>query len=128
MFGLMTDTQVSWCDQLENEFSVICVDATHVMGNGFKMVTVLTVNDFYQGPLLVFSITRTETATVKKAFFEAIRKRVGKRLISKFLMSDDAEYYFTSWKSVMDPENLLDFKTLVSYLACQSSLEEKFEK
>lgn len=110
VFGLMTDIQISWCDQLENEFSVVCVDATHGMGNGFKMITVLTINEFYQGLPLAFCISRTETATVLRAFFEAIKKRVGKRLIRKYFMSDDAEYYFATWKSVMDPDNSLELK------------------
>ena len=110
VIGLMTDTQVSWCDLLENEFSVICIDATHGMGNGFKMITIMTINEFYQGIPLAFCISRTETATVLQAFFEAIKKRVGKPLHSKYFMSDDAEYYFTTWKEVMDPNDSLQLK------------------
>ena len=60
----MTDFQVSCCDQLQNEFSVVCVDATHGVGNGYKLITVLTVNEFYQRQPLAFCVSKTETGDV----------------------------------------------------------------
>ena len=67
------------------------------------MVTVMTINEFYQGIPLAFCISRTETANVLEVFFEEMKQRAEKPLIFKYLMSDVAEYYFTTWKSVMEP-------------------------
>lgn len=52
--------QVEQLDQLSNEFSVICIDATHGVGNGYKMITVLTTDEFYQGMPLAFCISKSE--------------------------------------------------------------------
>lgn len=103
--AFMTQFQIDRCDQLLNEYSVVCLDATHGIGHGFKMITVLTVDEFYQGLPLAFCISKSEKADVLHYFFEAIKNRVGKPLITNHFMSDDAEYYFNTWKSVMDLEN-----------------------
>lgn len=103
--AFMVPFQVEQLDQLSNEFSVICIDATHGVGHGYKMITVLTVDEFYQGMPLAFCISKSEKSEVLRYFFEAIKVRAGKSLISKFFVSDDAEYYFNTWKTVMDPEN-----------------------
>ena len=55
--AIMTQFQLEQLDQLSNEFSVICVVATHCVGHGYKMITVLTVDEFYQGMPLAFRST-----------------------------------------------------------------------
>ena len=104
---------VGWASRPEPSappLTIICIDATHGMGNGYKLITVLTVNEFYQGTPLAFCVSKKETANVLLTFFEAIKVRIGKPLLSKNFMSDDAGWYYDSWQLVMDPENRFDIK------------------
>jgi hypothetical protein len=113
-----------------------CIDATHNVGNGFKLITVLTVNEFFQGTPLAFCISKRENGSVLATFFESIKKRVNKPLISKVFMSDDAEFFFKTWKATMDPENLHYIQRLLCTwhvnrawkTNIQSRVKEKFKR
>jgi hypothetical protein len=102
--ALMTGFQVECCDNLQYDWSCVCIDATHNVGNGFKLITVLIINEFYQGKPLAFCISKRENGSVLASFSEAIKTKVNRPLLSKIFMSDDAEFFYKTWKSVMDPE------------------------
>ena len=100
LIAFMTNFQVHCCKLANNEYSIICIDAFHGMVNGYKLITVLNVN---QGTPLAFCVSK-KRAYVLLTFFEAIKIRIGKPLLSKNFMSDDAGWYYGSWQLVMDSE------------------------
>lgn len=128
IIAIMTDYQVECCKFLDDDYSVICVDATHGVGHNYKLITVLTVNDLYQGQPIAFCISKFETIEVLRYFFNAIKKRVGKALITKDFMSDGADYQYETWKAVMDPKNIFKINKWICIWHINQTFKRNIQK
>lgn len=88
---------------------VICIDDTHgTNGYNFTLVTIMVVDEFSEGYPVAWCISnRQDTASVT-AFFLSVKERVG-NITPKWIMTDDAEQFYTSWISVFGtgPKKLL---------------------
>ena len=83
----------------------ICMDATHGTNMyDFKLITVLVQDDFGEGIPIAWAITNREDTLMLGEFLNAIKKTTGILPSPRWFMSDDAEQYFTAWKSVFGVE------------------------
>lgn len=88
---------------------VICIDSTHgTNGYNFSLITVLVIDEFGEGYPVAWCLSNRTDLSVMLNFFQQIRERVG-ILTPKWVMSDDAEQFFTAWVAVFGsgPQKLL---------------------
>ena len=83
----------------------ICMDATHGTNMyDFKLITILVLDDFGEGIPVAWAISNREDAIMLVEFLGAIKYRTGPLKPPRRFMSDDAEQYYNSWKSVFGVE------------------------
>lgn len=100
LLAFMTTSQKQLLHKFGNE-GIICMDATHGTNPyDFKLITILTVDDFEEGFPVAFLFSNREDYTVLKYFMSAVKDRAGD-VAAKIFMSDDAEQYFAAWSSIM---------------------------
>ena len=66
----------------------------------FKLITILVLDDFREGIPVAWAISNREDAIMLVEFMGAIKYRTGPLKPPHWFMSDDAEQYYNSWKSV----------------------------
>ena len=80
--------------------TLICLDATHGTNHyDFKLVTILVLDDHGEGIPVGWMISNREDSCVLSVFFQCLQECTGP-IEAKFVMSDDAEQYYSSWKSI----------------------------
>ena len=88
--------------------NVICIDSTFkTTGYDFTLVTIL-VDEFGEGYPVAWCLTSREDQEIVSLFFETIKNKIG-MVTPQWIMTDDADQFFNSWKSVFseDPQKLL---------------------
>ena len=88
---------------------IVCVDSTHsTTGYDFSLVTVVVVDEYGEGYPVGWCLSNREDAVVMRAFFEAIKKKVG-IITPAWFMSDDADQFYNAWIAVFgkQPKKLL---------------------
>ena len=70
----------------------------------FKLITILVLDDFGEGIPVAWAISNREDAIMLVEFLGAIKYRTGPLKPPRWFMSDDAEQYYNSWKSVFGVE------------------------
>ena len=103
ILGIQTQFQ---CDILCKYGNIcICMDATHGTNMyDFKLITLLVLDDFGEGIPLAWEITNREDGAMLVEFLSAIKQRTGALKSPRWFMSDDAEQYYNSWKTVFGSE------------------------
>ncbi len=89
--------------------NVICVDATHkTNGYDFQLVTLLVVDEFGEGFPIGWCLSNRTDLTVMLIFLKEIKERVGD-IQTNWIMSDDADQFFSAWVGVfgVGPQKLL---------------------
>lgn len=100
LLAFMTTSQTELLRKFGNE-GIICMDATHATNPyDFKLITILTVDDFEEGFPVAFLFSNREDYTALKYFMSAVKDKAGD-VAAKTFMSDDAEQYFAAWSSIM---------------------------
>lgn len=73
------------------------MDATHGTNKyDFKLISLLTVDDYGEGYPIAHLFSNREDITVLKLFISAIKVKVG-IINACVFMSDDAEQYYQAW-------------------------------
>lgn len=88
---------------------VICIDATHgTNGYDFQLVTILVVDEFGEGYPVGWCLSNRTDLTLLLIFFKEIKQRIG-GIVPKWVMSDDADQFFSAWVGVfgVGPQKLL---------------------
>lgn len=76
---------------------VICLDATHgTNAYDFQLISVLVVDEFGEGFPVGWCFTNREDKTLLMNFFNHLKQRAG-NICPQWLMSDDAEQYYSAW-------------------------------
>jgi hypothetical protein len=107
MLAIQTKFQCNMMKQFAP--ALVCLDATHGTNHyDFKLITVIVLDDHGEGIPCAWCISNKEDSAVLTAFFKALKSRTGPIAV-KVVMSDDAEQYYSSWKSTYGgtPEKLL---------------------
>ena len=79
---------------------IICIDATHgTNGYDFSLITVIVIDEFGEGYPVAWCLSNRTDLTVMITFFEEIKKRVG-NITPKWIMSDDADQFYSAWVGV----------------------------
>ena len=95
---------------------VVCMDATHGTNeNNFQLITVLVIDEFGEGVPAAWLISNREDQAVLIEFLKAVKKRTGD-IIAKYIMTDDAQQYFTAWTAGLRPRS----HEIALCLACSS--------
>ena len=100
--------------------NVICIDSRFkTIGYDFTLITILVIDEFGEGYPVAWCLTSREDQELISLFFETIKNKSG-MVTPQWIMTDDADQFFNSWKTVFseDPQKLLRM-----YLACGSSME-----
>ena len=92
--------------------NIICIDSTHkITGYDFILVTLLVVDEFGEGYPIAWCISNCEDEVVINKFYSSIKEKAEgtSNLCPKWIMTDDAEQFYTSWVSVFGnmPHKLL---------------------
>ena len=84
--------------------NILCIDSTHkTTGYDFPLITVLVIDEFGEGYPVAWCIRTRENSLLLDHFFTEIKKiRVGE-IEPKWIMTDDADQYYNSLKSVFYP-------------------------
>ena len=88
---------------------VVCIDATHgTNGYDFSLITLIVIDEFGEGYPVAWCISNTTDLTLLLHFYSAVKKRVGS-INPRWLMTDDAEQFYTAWYSIFKgaPQKLL---------------------
>ena len=88
---------------------VICIDATNgTNGYDFQLVTILVVDEFGEGYPVGWCLSNRTDLTLLLIFFKEIKKSVV-NIVPKWVMSDDADQFFSAWVGVfcVGPQKLL---------------------
>ena len=88
---------------------IVCIDDTHgTNGYNFTLITVMVVNEFGEGFPVAWCISNRQDRIVMEVFFQSVKDNVGD-IIPKWIMTDDAEQFFTAWIKVFGqgPNKLL---------------------
>ena len=89
--------------------NVICIDSTFkTTGYDFALITILVIDKFGEGYPVAWCLTSREDQKLVSLFFETIKNRIG-MVTPQWIMTDDAEQFYNSWKTVFseDPQKLL---------------------
>lgn len=99
MLGVMTEAQAEVLKKYGSDS--ICMASTGATGAGnYEMTTLLVLDDMRQGfPCALFFSNRNDQSGIEH-FLSAVRDRVG-AINCKVLMTEMAEIFYSSWKSVM---------------------------
>ena len=88
---------------------VVCIDATHgTNAYDFELITVLVVDEYGEGFPVAWCISNRQDHLLLANFFTHLKANVGE-ITPAWLMTDDAEQFYTSWISVfgVGPRKLL---------------------
>ncbi|XP_050506518.1 uncharacterized protein LOC126884577 isoform X1 [Diabrotica virgifera virgifera] len=107
----------------------ICIDGTHGLNAyGFELHTILVLDDLREGYPTAFLISNRSDFIGMKMFFQCIKERVGKAIKPKVFMSDMADFYYKSWKQVMQPAEFRLYCTWHVDKAWRKNLEKVLNK
>ena len=90
--------------------SVICMDDTHGTNSyDFNLITVVVVDEFGEGCPVGWCLCNRVDMYILIDFLMAVKENVGS-IQPCWVMTDDAEQYFSAWVAVfgMGPRKLLD--------------------
>ena len=108
VLGIQTPLQAEMLKTFGNN-SIICIDATHgTNGYDFELITVMVVDEFGEGYPIAWCISNRTDLSLLLTLFKAIKQRVG-TVSPKWIMSDDADQYYSAWVGVfgLTPQKLL---------------------
>ena len=81
---------------------VVCLDATHgTNGYDFKLISVLVVDEFGEGFPVAWCFSNREDKTLLVNFLKHLKQRSG-NITPEWLMSDDAEQFYSAWIDTFD--------------------------
>ena len=89
--------------------NVICIDSTFkTTGYDFTLITILVIDEFGEGYPVAWCLTSREDQQLVSLFFEIIKNKIG-MVTPQWIMTDDADQFYNSWKTVFseDPQKLL---------------------
>ena len=90
--------------------NIVCIDSTYkITGYDFVLITVLVVDEFGEGYPVSWCLANREDEVVMKKFYSCLREKADKDIKPKWIMTDDAEQFYSSWVSVFGhtPHKLL---------------------
>ena len=108
VLAIQTPMQADMMKALGNE-KVVCIDATHgTNGYDFSLITVLVTDEFGEGYPVAWCLSNRTDLTLLLSFFKSIKNRTGV-IIPKWIMTDDADQYYSAWVGVfgLGPQKLL---------------------
>ena len=108
MLAIQTPMQADMMKAFGNE-KVVCIDATHgTNGYDFSLITVLVTDEFGEGYPVAWCLSNRTDLTLLLSFFKSIKNRIGV-IIPKWIMTDDADQYYSAWVGVfgLGPQKLL---------------------
>ena len=108
VLAIQTPMQADMMKALGNE-KVVCIDATHgTNGYDFLLITVLVTDEFGEGYPVAWCLSNRTDLTLLLSFFKSIKNRTGV-IIPKWIMTDDADQYYSAWVGVfgLGPQKLL---------------------
>ena len=89
--------------------NVICIDSTFkTTGYDFTLITILVIDEFGEGYPVAWCLTSREDQELVSLFFETIKNKIG-MVTPQWIMTDDADQFYNSWKTVFseDTQKLL---------------------
>jgi len=94
--------------QLCGKNKVVCIDSTHgTNGYDFKLISLVVVDEFGEGIPVAWCFSNREDKTLLINFFRHLKQRMGD-VRPKWLMSDDADQFYSAWITVFNkPQKLL---------------------
>ena len=108
-FVLVLQTPYQSVMMKEFGHNVICIDSTFkTTGYDFTLITVLIIDEFGEGYPVAWCLTSREDQKVISLFLKTIKDRTG-IVTPRWIMTDDADQFFNSWKTVFSegPQKLL---------------------
>lgn len=95
------------CDALEKYGNnVVCMDATHgTTSYNFQLITILVMDEYEEGIPVAWAISNREDAMVLTQFLTAVKSRLKETIEPKYLMTDDAQQYFTAWTAAFGSQH-----------------------
>lgn len=99
---IMNQFQIEMINNFNNQNErVITMDGTFGLNNKkVLLITLMMIDEFGNGLPLAFCLSERENEVTISAFLTIVRELVGD-INAQYFMSDDANQYFNSWKSVM---------------------------
>ena len=85
--------------------NTICIDSTHGTNQyDLKLITLLVIDDFSEGIPVAWAISNREDKLAIIEILRAIKEKTGP-IAPKWMMSDDAEQFFSAWTTVFGKNN-----------------------
>ncbi len=82
---------------------VVCLDATRGTNiYDFQLITLMIVDEYREGFPVAWCLSNRTDETALIVYFKSLQEQV-KTIVPSWLMSDDAEQFYTSWVYVFGP-------------------------
>lgn len=108
VLAIQTNLQVEMLQKIGPK-KVICIDATHgTNGYDFSLITIIVIDEYSEGYPVAWCISNRTDLSLLLHFFSAVKQRVG-TINPRWIMTDDAEQFYTAWSSTFEdaPQKLL---------------------
>lgn len=103
LLGIQTEFQRDMFRKFGN--TTICMDSTHGTNMyNFNLVTVVVVDDYGEGIPVAWCLSNRMDTLILCEFLKEVKSRTGP-VAPKDFMTDDAEQFFSSWRSVFGDNN-----------------------